>query len=123
MLCKKSNLFQRLFLYRPLGQKMNIKKFFAAAFFLSTISSSAFATLKVISWECSDQPTGVVHNTKSKDYSYVQVMIPLLKSDGTKVGDAMANVSGLGGNQKWEFKAFQFNVNFDKCGAPKVTGF
>jgi len=102
---------------------MNIKKFFAAAFFLSTISSSAFATLKVISWECSDQPTGVVHNTKSKDYSYVQVMIPMLKSDGTKVGDAMANVSGLGGNQKWEFKAFQFNVNFDKCGAPKVTGF
>jgi len=120
---KKSNIFQSLFLYRPLGQKMNIKKFCAVAFFLSMMSSSAFANLKVLSWECSDQPSGVIHNTKSKDYSYVQVMIPLLKSDGTKVGDAMANVSGLGGNQKWEFKAFQFNVNFDKCGAPKVTGF
>jgi hypothetical protein len=123
MLHKKSIIFQSLFLYRPLGQKMNIKKFCAVAFFLSMISSSAFANLKVLSWECSDQPSGVIHNTKSKDYSYVQVMIPLLKSDGTKVGDAMANVSGLGGNQKWEFKAFQFNVNFDKCGAPKVTGF
>ncbi|MFM8859361.1 MAG: FxLYD domain-containing protein [Methylocystis sp.] len=102
---------------------MNTKKILAAAFVLLLSSSSAYATLKLVSWECSDKPTGVIQNTKSKEYSYVQVMIPLLKSDGTKVGDAIANVSGLGGNQKWEFEAFQFNVNFDKCGAPKVTGF
>jgi hypothetical protein len=98
-------------------------KYLATALLLLTVCSSASATLKLLNWECSDQPTGVIHNTKGKDYSYVQVMIPLLKQDGTKVGDAIANVSGLAGNQKWEFKAFQFNMDFDKCGAPKVTGF
>lgn len=102
---------------------MITKRFFALGLMLWAVSGSASANLKLVSWECSDQPTGVIQNTRAKDYSYVQVMIPLLKSDGTKVGDAMANVSGLGANQKWEFKAFQFNVNFDKCGAPKVTGF
>ena len=101
---------------------INIKSV-VAALFLLTVCGSASATLNLLNWECSYQPTGVIQNAKGKDYSYVQVTIPLLKQDGTKVGDAIANVSGLGGNQKWEFKAFQFNVEFDKCGTPKVTGF
>jgi hypothetical protein len=87
------------------------------------LSGNAFAELKVLKWECSDQPTGVVQNTDSKNYGYVQIQIPLLKKDGTKVGDAVANVSGLGPNQKWEFKALAFNKDFDKCGSPKITGF
>jgi hypothetical protein len=87
------------------------------------ISGNAYAELKVVNWECSEQPTGIVQNTNSKVYSYVQIQIPLLKKDGTKIGDALANVSGLGANQKWEFKAISFNKDFDKCGAPKITGF
>lgn len=100
------------------------KKFVAKILLvLLFISGNAFAELKVMNWECSDQPTGIVQNTSSKNYNYVQIQIPLLKKDGTKVGDAVANVSGLGANQKWEFKALAFHQNFDKCGAPKVTGF
>ena len=90
---------------------------------LLILSGNAFAELKVVKWECSEEPTGIVQNTDSKNYRYVQIQIPLLKKDGTKVGDAVANVSGLGPNQKWEFKGLAFNKSFDQCGAPKVTGF
>lgn len=88
----------------------------------SLFSTPAFAKLEVVDWECSEKPSGVIKNVSRKDYSYIQVSIPL-KNNGAKVGDAVANVAGLGAGETWSFEAFAFGKTFDTCGAPKVSGF
>ncbi len=91
-------------------------------FLMFFLFGSAFAadTTKLLNYECADEITGVIQNISKKNLSYVQVMIPLYKS-GAKVGDAMANVAGIDAGGKWAFKAITMMVDFDKCGAPKIT--
>lgn len=97
---------------------LNCFKVFLVFFMLN----SAFAadSTKLLNYECADEITGVIQNVSKRNLSYVQVLIPLYKS-GAKVGDAMANVAGLDAGGKWAFKAITMTVDFDKCGAPKIT--
>ena len=98
------------------------KKLFGSLVLLSIFTTPVFAKLEVVDWECSEKPSGVIKNVGRKEYSYVQVTIPL-KNNGSKVGDARANVAGLGPGETWSFEAFAFGKTFDTCGGPKVSGF
>lgn len=54
---------------------------------------------------------GEVINASDRDYSYVQLGFGLYDSTGAKVGDAVANTSGLAAGQRWRFEAVGTNSN------------
>jgi len=93
-------------------------------FFIFFLVNSAFAEekTKLLSFDCAEEMTGVIQNISNKDLKYVSVRIPLYKGE-MKVGDAMANVSGIDAGGKWAFKAFYSAKDIDKCGPPKITAF
>lgn len=49
--------------------------------------------------------TGEATNDSSQDYNYVQLGFGLYDGSGAKVGDALANTSGLSAGQTWRFEA------------------
>jgi hypothetical protein len=49
--------------------------------------------------------TGQATNESDQDYEYVQLEFGLYNSADTKVGDALANTSGLPAGQRWRFEA------------------
>jgi hypothetical protein len=49
--------------------------------------------------------TGEAINASDKDYSYVQLQFGLYDSTDAKVGDALANTSGLSAGRRWRFEA------------------
>jgi len=92
---------------------------------LAGIAVPVFANedkVKILEWSCANTIAGVAQNTSKTDLSYVALQIPLYKND-VKVGDAIANVSGIDAGGKWAFKAITFLKDFDKCGAPRITAF
>lgn len=48
---------------------------------------------------------GVVQNNGDEEIAYVEVKAEFLDSEGTRIGDGLANTSDLGAGQKWEFDA------------------
>jgi hypothetical protein len=54
---------------------------------------------------------GEAINASDRDYSYVQLGFGLYDSTGAKVGDALANTSGLAAGQRWRFEAVGTNSN------------
>lgn len=50
--------------------------------------------------------TGTAENVSKNNYDYVQVEFGLYDSTDAKVGDALANTSGLEAGQRWRFEAF-----------------
>lgn len=67
--------------------------------------------------------TGVVINSGSHNYGYVQVEITLLDSSGAVVGSALANVNNLGPGETWKFKAAIFEEATRKYRVETITGF
>lgn len=49
--------------------------------------------------------TGEATNESDQDYRYVQLEFGLYDSTDAKVGDALANTSGLSAGQRWRFEA------------------
>ena len=78
--------------------------YFVAIFLFTTKLAFAADNAKLLNYECAEEITGIVQNISKKDLRYVQILIPLYKSD-IKIGDAMANVSGIDAGGKWAFKA------------------
>ena len=91
-------------------------------FLIFFLVSSAFAEekAKLLSFDCSEEMTGVIQNVSKKDLRYISVTIPLFKGE-MKVGDARANVGGLDAGGKWAFKAFYTTKDITGCGTPKIT--
>jgi hypothetical protein len=54
--------------------------------------------------------TGEATNESDQDYDYVQLQFGLYDSSDAKVGDALANTSGLPAGQVWRFTAFGTNA-------------
>lgn len=100
----------------------NLNYFVAIFLFFTTKLAFSADNAKLLSYECADEITGIVQNISKKDLRYVQILIPLYKSD-IKIGDAMANVSGIDAGGKWAFKAITLGKDFDKCGTPKITAY
>jgi hypothetical protein len=48
---------------------------------------------------------GTARNESGGDYEYVQLTWSVLDSSGAKVGDALANTSGLQAGQSWRYEA------------------
>jgi hypothetical protein len=67
--------------------------------------------------------TGVVINTGSRRYSYVQVEVTLLDASGAVVGSALANVNNLGPGETWKFRAPFFDSGVSTFRVEKVIGF
>jgi hypothetical protein len=55
--------------------------------------------------EFSVEITGTAINASDQDYGYVQLEFGLYDSTDAKVGDALANTSGLESGQRWRFEA------------------
>lgn len=53
---------------------------------------------------------GTAINKSDQDYSYVQLSWGIYDSSGAKVGDGLANISGLKSEQSWRFKAIAAGV-------------
>lgn len=83
------------------------------------------SNVKIKSDQFATYVTGVLQNNGGKK-GYVQIMIPCYDKDGTKLGDALANVNDIEANGKWKFKAiFAGNEKPETCNIDnaRVTGF
>lgn len=54
--------------------------------------------------------TGEATNESGRDYDYVQLEFGLYDATDAKVGDALANTSGLSAGQRWRFEAMGTNA-------------
>lgn len=67
---------------------------------------------------------GEATNESGSDYSYVQITFEVLDSSDTKLGDALANTSGLDAGQRWRFEALGTSVeNADSFRLGDVTAY
>lgn len=74
--------------------------------------------------EFSSEVRGEATNESDTDYSYVQVSFAFYDSTGAKVGDALANTSGLDAGQRWVFEAVgTATENVDSAGLEDVTAY
>ena len=48
---------------------------------------------------------GVLKNNTGKKVSYIEINVPVYDADGNKVGECMTNVTDLGPDETWKFKA------------------
>lgn len=75
------------------------------AFYIHEGSGIVIESASYQSGQFTSSVTGTVVNGSENDYSYVQIEFDLLDSGGTKVGDALANTSGLDAGQEWNYEA------------------
>lgn len=74
--------------------------------------------------EFSTEITGEATNTSDRDYEYVQLGFALFDSTDAKVGDALANTSGLSAGQRWRFEAIGTQTeNVDTFDIEDVTAY
>lgn len=74
--------------------------------------------------EFSSEITGEATNTSDRDYEYVQLGFALFDRTGAKVGDALANTSGLAAGQRWRFEAIGTQTeNVDTFDIEDVTAY
>ena len=48
---------------------------------------------------------GVLKNNTGKKVRYIEINVPVYDADGNKVGECMTNVTDLGPDETWKFKA------------------
>lgn len=67
--------------------------------------------------------TGAVVNRRGKMLGYVQINFGLYDKGGALVGNALANVNGLGAGEVWRFKASSLGVKFHTYRVTDLSGF
>lgn len=64
---------------------------------------------------------GTVVNRGGK-LSYAQIVFGLYDADARRVGNAMANVAGLGAGERWRFKASALGRRYKEAKLDKLEG-
>lgn len=68
--------------------------------------------------------TGDAMNESNQDYSYVQLQFGLYDASDAKIGDALANTSGLDAGQTWRFEAMGMETsNVDSFSLESVDAY
>ena len=67
--------------------------------------------------------TGRIRNNTGRRYSYVQVTFDVFDSQGSRVGNAMANINNLGPGEVWKFEAMNFGTEGARARLGDITGF
>lgn len=66
---------------------------------------------------------GTIRNNSNQSYSYAQIQINLLDTDGNVVGSTMANVNNLEPGATWKFKAYVMETGDLSYEIKEISGF
>jgi hypothetical protein len=80
-------------------------------------------TVKGLNGEFTMEITGTVVNRRANKLRYAQITFNVYDASGAQVGTALANISGLEADGRWNFKAVYLGTNGKKYKFSELSGF